>query len=1231
MFKILLFIFFISTLQSGIIVGTGSVKKVNFTDDTAPFFLGSKKPYITDDIQHMLYYKGNDSIYIFDFSSEVLSRQQNIIGGRYITPFYYSNNENLLLHRGDGAAYGVNYLYNTSTTESINTSIGPNGSLPDCQVRTPYIDKTHNWIAFASCAKNWGAYIKYNDRLFLRNLDTQTTIAIDTNHEGGLVNGEVSGKILILNNPLSVIYSSDSTDILDEDDTNDKTDIYMYDINTQTTKRVSKDENNNQLTQHSFVLSEYNGTLIFETRTSTYGTSEKIYKYELTTDTVTELFKNKYNGTIRSVSKDGNRVLSTVYDGTHHYYVYDRTLEKTVKVAEFPHPPNSIWEQIRFLGEHGNQVLYIFSDTKEVFIQTLSFKAPPTANARQDQTVPFGQAVRLGTDVTAGIVSYEWKEGSTVLSTSMSFDKSDFSIGTHTVTLTVTDDHNVSATDSVDVTVSSVTTLQEGVGAYEFVGNSVYPYKYYTFTIGSMSKVSIHTIKGQLGEDDINDTDGWLYDENGSILSSVSDFDAGEDNHLKIEKVLQPGAYFIKVFGSNGAMGHYVIGFDAQPYDANLAWGIHIPQKINVIQGGVVDLPLEIVAQNENAKFKNLKVRSNTAMVGMWLEKGKETWKLLGHINGGAFDINLTVYDNVTGFSKNVNITLEPDAIKIDGVMGAGLGNSVMRVTNGGEIAETFKVAFDISGTDIRTNLDRVECIVGSSQPLTMLGYWFSGDGDKVRYKCHSEDDVFNAKLLQLPDDERYLSIKIVMNDASEIVKKNVMKIEPYLFEKGLSLQLIDGFEAGPSLNIFGDYSKEAGELLRHNGSLRGRDFPPMYKGEIRYFEHGDSLTMVGGLWKLQMAGHEFILDNRGRTIRQFFSTGDADFYAGGFITTFNVTKDLDTNSSIFSLITELDGNVRFVGKNMRRGAQSSSELFIKLYTHLELVVDKMNFDEEPDYNYFNDHVAGVRGTTFKMDISEGSTKTSVYEGIVDILDENITLNTMQEYNSSSIDKQNIQKMALSEQEKVYLKKTSLYSADSNKSVGSIVVNTNLSLAQYILIGKDTQVNGGTLSHFVNVAEGNYTLRFLPVEGYISPNDINLELNQANLNQEKSVVYLQDTDNDGISNSEDTDDDNDGVLDVDDAFPLNPNESVDTDHDGVGNNADKDDDNDGISDALEIVNGLNPLNPSDAGQDNDGDGVSNADEIEAGSDPLDADDTKKPKRFVPIMMDDMMIMVPLTN
>ncbi len=59
----------------------------------------------------------------------------------------------------------------------------------------------------------------------------------------------------------------------------------------------------------------------------------------------------------------------------------------------------------------------------------------------------------------------------------------------------------------------------------------------------------------------------------------------------------------------------------------------------------------------------------------------------------------------------------------------------------------------------------------------------------------------------------------------------------------------------------------------------------------------------------------------------------------------------------------------------------------------------------------------------------------------------------------------------------------------------------------------------------------------------------------------------EDFDGDGIANESDSDDDNDGVADIYDAFPLDANESVDTDGDGIGNNLDYDDDNDLIVDA----------------------------------------------------------------
>ena len=90
---------------------------------------------------------------------------------------------------------------------------------------------------------------------------------------------------------------------------------------------------------------------------------------------------------------------------------------------------------------------------------------------------------------------------------------------------------------------------------------------------------------------------------------------------------------------------------------------------------------------------------------------------------------------------------------------------------------------------------------------------------------------------------------------------------------------------------------------------------------------------------------------------------------------------------------------------------------------------------------------------------------------------------------------------------------------------------------------------------------------------------------------------FEDADQDGISNLNDPDDDNDGVLDGDDAFPLDATETTDTDGDGVGDNGDvfpnnpnetADSDGDGVGDNSDAF----PLNPNESA-DSDGDGVGN--------------------------------------
>ncbi|MFB6317397.1 T9SS type A sorting domain-containing protein [Saccharicrinis sp. FJH54] len=83
-----------------------------------------------------------------------------------------------------------------------------------------------------------------------------------------------------------------------------------------------------------------------------------------------------------------------------------------------------------------------------------------------------------------------------------------------------------------------------------------------------------------------------------------------------------------------------------------------------------------------------------------------------------------------------------------------------------------------------------------------------------------------------------------------------------------------------------------------------------------------------------------------------------------------------------------------------------------------------------------------------------------------------------------------------------------------------------------------------------------------------------------------------DNDGDKVSDLNDPDDDNDGVIDTEDKFPMDASESVDTDNDGVGNNADTDDDGDGYSDADEVANNTDSLDAGSVPSDNDGDKVS---------------------------------------
>ena len=82
------------------------------------------------------------------------------------------------------------------------------------------------------------------------------------------------------------------------------------------------------------------------------------------------------------------------------------------------------------------------------------------------------------------------------------------------------------------------------------------------------------------------------------------------------------------------------------------------------------------------------------------------------------------------------------------------------------------------------------------------------------------------------------------------------------------------------------------------------------------------------------------------------------------------------------------------------------------------------------------------------------------------------------------------------------------------------------------------------------------------------------------------ISELDDNDGDGIPDSIDADDDNDGVDDINDAFPFDNSESSDNDGDRIGDNTDTDDDNDGVNDLLDVF----PLDNTES-NDADADGI----------------------------------------
>ncbi|MEE9326404.1 MAG: DUF1800 family protein [Cocleimonas sp.] len=94
-----------------------------------------------------------------------------------------------------------------------------------------------------------------------------------------------------------------------------------------------------------------------------------------------------------------------------------------------------------------------------IIISTLLLDPDPLhfINAGNDQSAIEGSTITLSstnTDPSRIIISWVWRENGTILSNQESFTKNDFSLGVHTITLTVADSKGESSNDTIIITIN---------------------------------------------------------------------------------------------------------------------------------------------------------------------------------------------------------------------------------------------------------------------------------------------------------------------------------------------------------------------------------------------------------------------------------------------------------------------------------------------------------------------------------------------------------------------------------------------------------------------------------------------------------------------------------------------------------------------------------------------------------------------------------------------------------
>jgi len=216
------------------------------------------------------------------------------------------------------------------------------GTPGDNASRSPSMSASGTRIVYSS----WATNLVDNDTnglpdIFLYDIPTGSTTLISQRSDGGASNGQ-SSQPAITADGSKIVYSSSAT-ILVDNDTNGYADVFLYDVDTGNTVRVSVRSNGAQgnANSNSAALSADGTRITFISRASNFVDGDSVGSADVfvhdTTDATTIRISAGSTAYSSDISADGNRITYYTSSGIFAFpatvYLYDMTTSATIPVS----------------------------------------------------------------------------------------------------------------------------------------------------------------------------------------------------------------------------------------------------------------------------------------------------------------------------------------------------------------------------------------------------------------------------------------------------------------------------------------------------------------------------------------------------------------------------------------------------------------------------------------------------------------------------------------------------------------------------------------------------------------------------------------------------------------------------------------------------------------------------------------------------------------------------------